>query len=94
MAIEGIDGTPCSLQRFSEWFKLAASGDGSLHLDLFEHSWMTTMLDFGSIVLIYVMFYLVVRYMEVHEKEGRAGQQMLALKHGRTEKDLEHGVYG
>ncbi|KAK3725211.1 hypothetical protein LTR37_000722 [Vermiconidia calcicola] len=40
MAIEGLDGLPCSGKRFREWIGRFLSNDGSYHLDGIERPWI------------------------------------------------------
>ena len=50
IAIEGQNGLPCSLKRFSEWTTRCVSNDGSCNLDEFERIWLKT----GILILVLI----------------------------------------
>ena len=88
MEVEGISGLPCNLKRLREWFELATSGDGSLHLDLFERSWVIFILCF---IALGICLYLITRWASVTD-EGQSEVRRQAHEGNRMKMDLEKGM--
>lgn len=78
MSIEGPDGLPCSLKRFSSWLGKAARLYGSgLHREDFETHWRDVMLRWSLHLVIIVAFCFFCRFIgwladeEIAQKEER-----------------------
>ena len=82
MHVEGQEGLPCSMKRFSSWAgKVLRADGGGLHLAEFETQWRDKALLWSSAVAVIVGFYFLAKFIgrlvdkEIAEKEEQEGMR-------------------
>ena len=75
LAVEGPDGRPCTLKRFSAWTAGVMSHYGSYHLDEFERIWVDTGVKMSLFIVIPLGLCMLMKILDLKLKAKESAEE-------------------